>query len=325
MTIMKLIRGIPPELYAELVANDGVCQCGCGRTVDLSQFECTEDQLRAEGCPEDVLDIIRTIQSMAPAAAEPTVPAPDTEFDKAAFEAFKAKMLGGGGDDKVDAVPASETATDPKARYGNYMHLSTGGIYYPLDPRAEEVDIRDIAHSLGMKPRYAGHTIFPFWVAQHSIMTAIFNVPGFNRPEHRLARLMHDASETYNGDLIRPLKYSVDFRKPFERVEVANEAAISARFGLPFPFEAHVKIADEAVTAAEVNQLIVKNAGVDFNKPLHDEKIVAPFKFREWDWREARERFADLFTLLVSDRYINAPDAFFESPEYMAMLNKFQQ
>lgn len=203
---------------------------------------------------------------------------------------------------------------------GRYMHIYTGGKYFPLDPEADDVDIRDIAHSLSTKARYGGHTKYPFWVAQHSRYTALYRIPGFNRPQHRLARLLHDASEAYNGDLIRPLKYDPEFRAPFTKVEERNERVISERFRLPFPFEAHVKIADEAVTAAEIEQLITMREDVVFDKKLHDDSKVADFKFREEHWAQCEEKFMALFGQLIADRYCNEPDSYWDGDDYQQEL-----
>lgn len=213
----------------------------------------------------------------------------------------------------------SKTTTQERDR-GRYMHVFSGAKYFPMDPEPRDVDIRDIAHSLATKARYAGHTIYPFWVGQHSRYTALYRVPGFNRPEHRLARLLHDASEAYNGDLIRPLKYDPEFRAPFSKVEERNERVISERFGLPFPFEGHIKVADEAVTSAEVEQLINKRDDMDFSGKLHDDSKVADFKFREEHWQKTEERFLRLFSRLVADRYENNPDNYWDGDEYQRSL-----
>lgn len=42
-------------------------------------------------------------------------------------------------------------------RIGDFMQVFTGRKYWPMDPRPHEVHIEDIAHSLAMQARYAGH------------------------------------------------------------------------------------------------------------------------------------------------------------------------
>jgi hypothetical protein len=210
--------------------------------------------------------------------------------------------------------------TGEVARKGRYMHLFTGGKYYPMDPRPEEVDIRDIAHSLATKARYNGHTTFPYPVGQHSRYTALYRVEGFNAPVYRLERLLHDGSEAYNGDLIRPLKYDPDFRAPFGRVEALNEQAIALRFNLPYPMLPHHKIADEAVTAAEVEQIVKQRADVNFDGKLHDDRVVADIIIKEEDWRSVESRFLKLFAKLEADRFMNESEEYWSSEQYQRTL-----
>jgi hypothetical protein len=176
-------------------------------------------------------------------------------------------------------------------RKGNFMHTFTGRKYWPLDPRAEEVEIETIAHHLAMKARYNGATRGFLSVAEHSVYVSLFE-PHLDPME----KLLHDASEAYNGDLIRPLKYDPTFSGPFKRVEELNERAVAERFGLQYPFPASVKRADEAVTSAEVNQAIIRAEGEDWDSVLlHDDRIVAPITIQFWDWRSAEQKFLERF------------------------------
>lgn len=78
------------------------------------------------------------------------------------------------------------------------------GLHYvdPMNPDPEAIDIRDIAHSLSMTCRFAGHIPAHYSVAQHSIIVASY----FKKPAERLVGLLHDAEETYFGDMASPLK-----------------------------------------------------------------------------------------------------------------------
>lgn len=185
-----------------------------------------------------------------------------------------------------------------ESRKSNYMHTSTGNKYWPLEPRAEEVEIETIAHHLAMKARYNGATADFISVAEHSYWVSMYE------PElDPLEKLLHDASETYNGDLIRPLKYDPAFRAPFQRVEELNEKVIAERFALVYPFPASVKRADEAVTEAEIQQAIVMAPGQDWNVGrLHDATSVADIRIQFWDWRTAKMMFLTRFRELMYRR-----------------------
>lgn len=146
---------------------------------------------------------------------------------------------------------------------GSAMHTSQGEYYYPFDPRPEEVNIETIAHHLATRCRYNGATAHPndpsrifYSVAEHSVYVAWCLEEELGRPDLALAGLLHDGSEAYNGDLIRPLKYSEEFREPFKKVEELNEVAVARRFQIEYPFAKEVKVADEMVGLAEMEQII---------------------------------------------------------------------
>src|ERR1700712_675426 len=68
-------------------------------------------------------------------------------------------------------------------------------------PDADLIDPRDIAHALAHICRFGGHTRKFYSVAQHSCIVADL-VP----EEHKLAALLHDATEAYCGDVVQPPK-----------------------------------------------------------------------------------------------------------------------
>jgi len=97
-------------------------------------------------------------------------------------------------------------------------------MFYPLDPDAESIEPLDIAHSLALQNRYNGHTVFGWSVAAHCVQ-----VSRFTCPEHALWGLLHDATEAYLGDVIRPLKQHLpEYRAAEDRLM----EVIAERFGL---------------------------------------------------------------------------------------------
>lgn len=160
----------------------------------------------------------------------------------------------------------------PLARTGHFMHISSGRKYWPMDPRPEEVDIETIAHHLSMKCRWNGATKRFYSIAEHSIYVSQ-QVP----LEDALEALMHDAAEAYITDFIRPLKYDPAFSEPYAKIERLNELAIAQCFNLRFPFPPSVKIADDAVTVAEMQQAISRDPDEEWGtNPFIDVTNVAP-------------------------------------------------
>ena len=179
-------------------------------------------------------------------------------------------------------------------RIGNYMITSSGQKYWPFDPRPEEVEIDVIAHHLAMKCRWAGAVREFYSVAEHSFWCSTL-VP----PEDALDALLHDASEAYNGDLIRPMKYDPSFAEPFMRIERLSEIAIALRFQIGHPRPPSVKAADDAMGAAERDQLITHHGewtGINYPVP------PAPVTVECWSPRIAKVKFLTRYAWLVAER-----------------------
>ena len=128
-------------------------------------------------------------------------------------------------------------------RIGDWLQTFTGRCFWPLHPRAAEIDIEDIAHSLAMRCRYGGHSTRFYSVAEHSVLVSR-HVP----PEYALWGLLHDAAEAYSADVPRPLKRCLPDWQPMEaRIMVA----VCERFGLPLDEPEVVSQIDYAMTSDE--------------------------------------------------------------------------
>lgn len=85
-----------------------------------------------------------------------------------------------------------------------WIQTFTGRAFNLDAPTPEQVCARDIAHALALLNRYCGHSLWPYSVAQHSIMVA--EIVAATAPELALAALLHDAPEAYLNDWSSPLK-----------------------------------------------------------------------------------------------------------------------
>jgi hypothetical protein len=133
-----------------------------------------------------------------------------------------------------------------------WMQTVTGRRFYPLAPRSEDIDIHDVAHGLAMCCRYAGHTSRFYSVAEHCVHVSrevertlrdanvradIAGPYGArkNGPievlQWSLAALLHDSSEAYLGDMIRPVKHQPEM-DAFRTAEARIERAVTRRFSL---------------------------------------------------------------------------------------------
>lgn len=102
----------------------------------------------------------------------------------------------------------------------------SGTHFYPLAPKIEDIHIEDVAHGLAMTCRYGGHARKFYSVAEHCVLVSRFVPPEFAREA-----LLHDTSEAYLGDMIRPLKYQPEMAE-FRRAEKAIEDCVIERFCL---------------------------------------------------------------------------------------------
>jgi uncharacterized protein len=138
----------------------------------------------------------------------------------------------------VDIPRPSHDTLECAGRERGWMQTVTGRRFYPLAPRAEDVDIYDIAHGLAMCCRYAGHTRHFYSVAEHCVHVSREveralreRVDGRAHPSNltvlrwSLLALLHDSAEAYIGDMIRPLKHQPEMAE-FRRAEAAIERAV---------------------------------------------------------------------------------------------------
>lgn len=209
-----------------------------------------------------------------------------------------------------------------------WIQTRTGRKFSLFATRAEDVEIRDIAHALSNLCRFTGHCAEFYSVAEHSLRVsfrcaelvyAILDQPEFGggeedlrEPARQAARwgLLHDASEAYLGDVARPLKHSTGMEE-YRQAETAVQLRVCERFGLPVAAPPEVHVADDELLWTEVRDLMV---------PLHPEWRTTVKEPREplphvrvaaWAPQKARHmflrRFAELFPEFSSGPEGEAP------------------
>lgn len=122
----------------------------------------------------------------------------------------------------------------------------------PLDLQVKDIDVIDIGHALARQCRYNGHCHGHLSVARHSLWVAQA-LADSHHPELELWGLLHDATEAYLGDMVKPLKSSPEMGL-FVEAEDRAEKVIAEAFGLVSPMPAEVHEADRYVTVElEIN------------------------------------------------------------------------
>ena len=169
--------------------------------------------------------------------------------------------------------PDNETAQniDPEGIKWPWMQTYTGIAFYPGHPRAEDVNLRDIAVALSRESRYAGHTKEFYSVAQHSVLVSYYV------PKHlALWGLLHDASEAYVKDLPYPLKRLLPQYKVIEKNVMR---VIAEKFHLSWPEPAEVKAADNLLLVTERRDLMNQKP-----RPWRAADLPEPLAFRIVPW-----------------------------------------
>jgi hypothetical protein len=134
----------------------------------------------------------------------------------------------------------------------SWIKTYTGKQFWPLDPKPEDVDIRDIAHALSLICRFTGHVKQHMSVAQHCLI-----VSSLLPPHLKIYGLLHDAGEAYMADVARPIKSAFPKFREFEH-RILEEAVWKAFALEPLSKEdaARVRHADDVVLATEARDLM---------------------------------------------------------------------
>lgn len=182
----------------------------------------------------------------------------------------------------------------------------TGKIFDLLNPKPEMVCIKDIAHSLAHQCRYTGHTREFYSVAQHCVLMA----ENPELPGDPLSKLLHDADETYIGDIARPWKKLLSVNRPktklinehYESVqdfEHIIQAVIKSALGVNIEHSAEIKIADIRMMATEIRDLMpimpdLSIWSLDVSNPV--KQVIVP-----WEPNRAEQAFLNCYHKLRGD------------------------
>jgi hypothetical protein len=147
---------------------------------------------------------------------------------------------------------------------GEWMQTFTGRAFYPMAPQVGDVDQVDVAHALSLICRYGGHVKVFYSVAEHCVLMSYAVAP-----ENALWALLHDATEAYLGDMVRPLKRMMP---AYRDAENRLSDVIADRFGISRICPDEVKLADLRILHDERDVLMTDPpqswAALDGVRPL---------------------------------------------------------
>lgn len=176
-------------------------------------------------------------------------------------------------------------------RIGDWFLSRSGNKIYPLDLQPQDIDIEDIAHSLSNICRFGGHCLEFYSVAQHSVLVS-WAVSDVNK----FSALLHDATEAYCGDMIRPLKMN-RLMTPYRDIETGIWYSVCSKFGINPDLPAEVDKADAQVLLAEKRDLMNCNDHVwEFPQCKYPDIDPYPnYPIEPWTPKRSRSEFLRFF------------------------------
>lgn len=175
------------------------------------------------------------------------------------------------------------------------VHATNDGIFSSasgikinlLNPTPEMFTIQDIASGLGKICRFGGQINSFYSVAQHSVL-----VSKIAPQELKKAAFLHDASEAYLGDVIKPLKNILGSQ--YETIEMFFMEAIFEKFCLDIDDLAKIKEWDKEMLERE-HEAFQKGYVQDWSKWMKNE---FNYSYAIWNPNHAQAVFLAEYYLL---------------------------
>ena len=187
--------------------------------------------------------------------------------------------------------------------------VMAGGEDVPILHPQITLTLGSIAHGLAQINRFAGATVRPYSVAEHSLLCADIAAEQGHSPAVQLCCLLHDAHEAIVGDMASPINWQLD--DTWDNLERMHMRALRAHFGLLPAFAAHrntVKAFDLIALATERRDLLPWQPLRHRPWPLLDTpgQAVEPADVNlasAWrthkHWTEWRDAFVERYELLT--------------------------
>lgn len=212
-----------------------------------------------------------------------------------------------------------------------WTQTASGGMFFPLEPRIEDIKLSDCIISLSREPRFLGGTVRPYSVLEHTLLTNLL-CDIDNIVEHNANRLLtgdsqtaevpvkqiqykmmfHDFSEAYLKDLPRPIKVGCPLGEEYVKVESVIQNLIYEKVGIDSNFDVEgEKRYDFLALYYEYLHLMMKNNEIfkDFERDRINPEIrlfYSSIPYREWrKYEEFDEFFVYKLFCTIEDMYLN--------------------
>jgi hypothetical protein len=172
---------------------------------------------------------------------------------------------------------------------GSFIQTVSGRRVDPFDPKADEIDLTDIAYALSNQCRFGGHCRVFYSVAQHASLVSDVLFERTGAPADALWALFHDAAEAYLVDLPHPLKHRSALGRLYREAEARLQRCILDCFGLPAAPPPLLKEVDRALLATERSLF----SSVAWDWPELEGVEPLELEIRPWRPERARREFLD--------------------------------
>lgn len=177
----------------------------------------------------------------------------------------------------------------------SWLQTYSGARVSVMNPQPEQMLIEDIATALSKQCRFNGHCKEFYSVAEHSIRGAYLAL-GLYGVDVAKEFLLHDATEAYMGDMIRPVKLMIP---QFSEMESNFWRAISTRYNLPFIHSEEVHYLDNVMVTWEKRDLL------PYAEDWPNLPDIAPMKldrlYPHTNIAATREEFLQMFKVLFQE------------------------
>lgn len=217
-------------------------------------------------------------------------------------------MVGNPAEAQIDPRSYGLDGTGMASDRGPYVALYGGKIFFPLDPRTDEVNMESIGHALSQICRFAGHCNGFYSVAQHCYHVACYILNAGGSKTEALYGLLHDSAEGVGiGDVISQVKrlakvYNLEGDiTDLKKVERRVTEVIYAAHGLHGPEPDIVKEADISILVAESEDLFPWEASRAMFAGLGIRTESCPKRITPWESHKARHMYQSLLWFLTAD------------------------
>lgn len=178
--------------------------------------------------------------------------------------------------------------------------LHSGVMFNLTKPRVEDVSIVDIAHHLAHICRFNGGTDRFFSVAEHSLAVRWWIKAKGLPARDQLVALLHDAHETFIGDITRPV--IALWGQQYHETVWKLDTVVGEKFGVRLPAIDMVKLADNIMLAIEFHWMM-PSGGEDRGLVEVDKIEKHLYRPRYLAADVAEQEFLDVYNELVTQMH----------------------